>query len=166
MIFVGLGANLPSRYGAPEQTLEEAKNAIGMAGIAVLASSQTWRSAPVPLNDDPWYCNAVIAVETDRTPREVLETLQNIEKNFGREKSIRNAPRIIDLDLLVFYNVIIESVDLNVPHPRIHERAFVLIPLREIAPDWRHPVTDKTIDELIENLPTGQALVPVERDAA
>ncbi|GJL84970.1 MAG: 7,8-dihydro-6-hydroxymethylpterin-pyrophosphokina se [Micavibrio sp.] len=166
MIFVGLGANLPSRFGSPEQTLEAAKLALDRAGVTVVASSHTWRSAPVPVSDDPWYCNAVVAVETDKAPRQVLEALLAIEDDFGRQRSTLNAPRLIDLDLLAYDDEAIGETAFVLPHPRMHERAFVLLPLREITPGWRHPVLDKTIDELIEDLPADQVLKLIEEDAA
>ncbi len=166
MIYVGLGANVPSRFGSPEQTLEAVKTALSEAGLAVVASSRTWRSAPVPVSDDPWYCNAVVAVETDKAPREVLDALLAIEDDFGRERSVRNAPRLIDLDLLAYDEEVIEEAGFVLPHPRMHERGFVLLPLREIFSAWIHPVSGKTIDELIEDLPTEQQLNPIEEGAA
>ncbi|HBR67918.1 MAG TPA: 2-amino-4-hydroxy-6-hydroxymethyldihydropteridine diphosphokinase [Rhodospirillaceae bacterium] len=161
MIFVGLGANLPSRYGRPEQTVKAAIAALAAAGVEIVATSGLWRSAPVPVSDDPWYCNAVVSVRTDITSGALLEVLQNIEKDFGREDTARNAPRVIDLDLLVFNNEIIDTESLTLPHPRMHERAFVLIPLREISPEWVHPFMNKTIDEMLSVLEGEQRLVPV-----
>lgn len=161
MILVGLGANLPSRYGRPEQTVEAAIKALEAAGVEIVATSGLWRSAPVPLSDDPWYCNAVVSVRADMTAEALLGILQGIEKDFGREDNVRNAPRVIDLDLLVFNNDIVDTPALTLPHPRMHERAFVLVPLREIAPEWVHQVMNKTIDEMLSVLDGEQRLVPV-----
>ena len=165
MIFVGLGANLPSRYGRPEQTVKAAIAALAAAGVEIVATSGLWRSAPVPISDDPWYCNAVVSVRTDMTPGALLDVLQNIEKDFGRGDTVRNAPRVIDLDLLVFNNEIVDTPALILPHPRMHERAFVLMPLREIEPEWVHPLMNKTIDEMLSVLYGEQRLVPVEDGA-
>ncbi len=161
MIFIGLGANLPSRYGRPEQTVKAAIAALAAAGVEILATSGLWRSAPVPISDDPWYCNAVVSVRAGMTSSALLDVLQNIEKDFGRGDNARNAPRVIDLDLLAFNNEIADTPALILPHPRMHERAFVLVPLREISPEWVHPVMNKTIDEMLSALGDDQRLVPV-----
>ncbi|MBU0799399.1 MAG: 2-amino-4-hydroxy-6-hydroxymethyldihydropteridine diphosphokinase [Alphaproteobacteria bacterium] len=158
MIFIALGANLPSSYGQPHETLAAAITAIGAAGdIDVLAESSVWLTAPVPVSDQPWYHNAVISVDTDLSPFALLERLQDIENEFGRVRSVRNAPRLIDLDLVAFDDVILDKPELIVPHPRLHQRAFVLLPLQEIAPDWVHPLSGDTVDEIIAEIPADQS---------
>ncbi len=150
MVFIALGANLPSQFGSPEQTLEAVKPALERAGIAVVCSSGIWISAPVPASDQPWYRNTVIEVRTDLSARDLLQVLHDIEHEFGRVREERNEPRVLDLDLIDYRGEIIREEGLHVPHPRMHERGFVLYPLREISPCWEHPVLNKTIDELIE----------------
>lgn len=157
-IYIGLGANLPSKYGSPEETLKAAKEALSEVGIIVTAVSKTYCTAPVPISDDPWYHNEVIQVNTDLEPSELLQLLHKIEKDFGRVRTVVNAPRLLDLDLLAYDDYILDEVDIVVPHPRMHERAFVLYPLRDINPEWTHPKTNVRIDALIDLLPDDQEI--------
>lgn len=156
MIVIALGANLPSSFGSPRETIRNTIAEINRVGIKVLYQSPVYLTAPVPISDQPWYHNAVIGVSTDRSPHELLRTLQVIENNFGRIRTERNAPRIIDLDIVTYHNFVQSQDDLILPHPRMDERAFVLYPLRDIAPRWIHPVRKKTVQELIDDLPSGQ----------
>lgn len=161
MILIALGANLPSRYGSPYETLQAAKRAMQDKGITILSSSNTWLTAPVPLSDQPWYHNEMVRVRTELSPYQLLETLQEIENDFGRVRTVRNAPRLLDLDLVAYGDEILDRPELIVPHPRMHKRAFVLLPMREIAGSWEHPVLRVTLDDLIANLPKDQQAVPM-----
>lgn len=166
MIIIALGANLPSRFGAPLETLAAAQRALAARGLALVSASRIWLTAPVPVSDQPWYHNAVVGAETVLPPAGVLDVLQSIECDFGRVRAERNAPRILDLDLIAYHDEILEQPGLAVPHPRMHERAFVLRPMQEIAPgDWRHPVLGKTLAELVAALPEDQDARPMERAA-
>jgi len=156
LIFVALGANLPSSYGLPHETLAAAIEALGSAGMSVTARSSVWLTAPVPVSDQPWYHNAVVAVQTEQSPYALLETLQGIENEFGRVRTVRNAPRVIDLDLIAYDDNILDRPELIVPHPRLHQRGFVLLPLRELAPGWVHPVTGARLADMIAALPVDQ----------
>ena len=158
MILIGLGANLPSRYGAPEDTLRAALEALKQKDFEVLAASSIWLSAPVPVSDQPWYRNAVISVKTSFSFVEILEALQSIEMDFGRVRAERNAPRLLDLDLLAYNDEVYTDPACTVPHPRMHQRAFVLKPLQEIAPQWCHPVLGLSLPELIQAMPEGQRI--------
>lgn len=162
MIFIGLGANLPSRYGAPPETLAAAITALENAGLHITATSRIWLTAPVPISDQPWYHNAVVAIATSLPATEVLKILQTIENDFGRVREIRNEPRVLDLDLLVYNDDKIETDQLIVPHPRLHERGFVLLPLQDIAPGWTHPVLRTSLSDLISKLPEEQTAKPYE----
>ncbi len=162
MILIALGANLPSRYGAPIETLAAARDALEYKGLGITAQSSTWLTAPVPVSDQPWYHNEVVAVDTDLSPFALLEALQGIETAFGRMRTIRNAPRVLDLDLIAYHDTIISKPELIVPHPRMHKRAFVLLPLHEIAPEWMHPALGVSLDDLIQNLPKEQEAWPVQ----
>ena len=122
----------------------------------VLRASAWYRSAPVPKSDQPDFVNAVVSVETGTAPAELLQTLLGVETAFGRTRTVPNASRVLDLDLLAYNDRVVAENGLTVPHPRMNERAFVLLPLREIAPDWRHPVSGRTIETLISRLPPGQ----------
>lgn len=156
MIIIALGANLPSQFGSPRATLKHAIREIAKHGICVLYQSPIYLTAPVPLSDQPWYHNAVIGVSTDKSPVQLMQILQTIEKNFGRVRTERNAPRVIDLDIVAYHDVVMDGENLIIPHPRAHERAFVLYPLRDIAPHWIHPVSRKPISDVIEALPKNQ----------
>lgn len=158
MIVIGLGGNLPSQFGSPSGTLLAAVDALGQRAIIVRRLSPLYETAPVPVSDQPWYVNAVAAVETPLRPADLLLTLQRIEAQFGRVRTVRNAARVIDLDILDYNGQLVDEAGLKLPHPRLAERAFVLYPLRDIAPAWRHPVTGKTIDALIAELPKEQQI--------
>jgi 2-amino-4-hydroxy-6-hydroxymethyldihydropteridine diphosphokinase len=166
MILIALGANLPSRFGTPEETLHAAYRALTAKGIAVAKASRIWITAPVPASDQPDYRNAVAAVETDRDALALVRALKAIEREFGRIEAVQNAPRVIDLDLLAFHDEIHNTDELTVPHPRLHERAFVVLPLSDIAPGWRHPLLEKTTNELLKLLPQGQDARPMEAKVA
>lgn len=130
--YIALGANL----GEPERQVARAMDEIGaLAGVRVTARSSLYRTAPVGYRDQPDFINAVIALETDLTPRALLEALLAIERGHGRERQFPNAPRTLDLDILLYDGVRLQEPGLTIPHPRMHERAFVLQPLAEIAPD-------------------------------
>ncbi len=161
MILIALGANLPSRYGPPLETLAAARNAMQARGLRIVARSSTWLTAPVPVSDQPWYHNEVVAVRTALSPFTLLENLQEIENVFGRVRTVRNAPRVLDLDLIAYNDTIVSKPELIVPHPRMHKRAFVLLPLREIAPSWEHPGLGMALDDLIRDLPDGQEARPI-----
>lgn len=125
--------------------------------------SRLYRSAPVPPSDQPWYVNAVARIETDRSPRDLLALLHRIEAAYGRERREVNGARTLDLDLLAYGDVVLRGGDGApvLPHPRMHQRAFVLLPLREVAPDWHHPVLGQTVDDLIAALPPDQTAEPI-----
>lgn len=161
LILIGLGANLPSPYGEPPATLRAALDRLNQAGVKTLRRSRFWHSAPVPISDQPWYVNAVAAVETSLAPEPLLALLHEIEEEFGRVRSIVNAPRLIDLDLLAYGREIRGEGMPILPHPRLHQRAFVLRPLSDIAPGWTHPLTGSTLAEMIEDLPQDQIIDPL-----
>lgn len=164
MIYVGLGANLPSPdYGTPEATLAAALEHFAGAGIRVAARSSWYRSAPVPRSDQPWFVNGVARVESELAPRPLLSVLHGIEAAFGRVRRERWGPRIIDLDLIAFHDMVMAQEEgAEIPHPRMHERAFVLLPLAELAPDWRHPVLNRGIRDLVAALGAAQEIERLE----
>lgn len=163
MILIGLGANLPSPAGTPAKTLEAALAALGEAGVKVVARSRFYSSAPLPPSGQPFFVNAVAALATALDPAAILALLHRIEAEFGRVRGAVNAARTLDLDLLDYDGRILAGSNGApvLPHPRLHERAFVLLPLAEIAPDWRHPVLGKSVAALIAALPPGQKADPL-----
>ena len=162
MILIGLGANLPNPFfGPPPDSLEAALGAMRAAGMGLLGRSRWYRSSPRPPSAQPPYVNGVAIVEYALGPRDLLARLHRIEEEFGRRRSAPNAPRSLDLDLLAHDRRVIEEDGLIVPHPRLAGRAFVLLPLREIAPDWRHPATGQVPSELIAALPETPDATPL-----
>ena len=159
-VYIGLGANLPSpEHGTPRATLEAAMRALEAQGLAIVARSDFYESEPVPVSGQPWYLNAVVEVATDLSPAEVLALLHSVENAFGRVRAVRNEARVLDLDLLDHRGTVRDGPDSPLlPHPRLSDRAFVLMPLRDIAPQWRHPVSRRSIAELLDSLPEGQQI--------
>ena len=131
-VFVGLGSNLE----APARQLARAAGDIAaIDGVALIARSSLYASAPVGYADQPDFVNAAVHIRTELAPRALLDALQAIERRQGRQRSFRNAPRTLDLDILIHGDLQLQEAGLTLPHPRCHERAFVLLPLLEIAPD-------------------------------
>jgi 2-amino-4-hydroxy-6-hydroxymethyldihydropteridine diphosphokinase len=160
-IFIGAGANLDHpTYGSPRHTLEAAFRDLAGRGIDILQVSPWYRTAPVPASDQPWYLNAVVAVATDLPPDTLLAILHEVEQAFGRVRTVENAPRLIDLDLLDYCGEIAAGGPDRaiLPHPRLANRAFVLRPLADIAPLWRHPVSGASIQGLLAALAADQTV--------
>ena len=158
-IFIGLGANLPhERFGSPRRTLEAALAELDRKGVRTVRVSPWYRTAPVPASDQPWYVNAVAEVASDLPADALLAELHAVEAAFGRARTVPNAARPIDLDLLDYHGEIAPSGPGRaiLPHPRMIGRAFVLRPLADLAPDWCHPVTGQPIGELLAALPADQ----------
>lgn len=134
--FIGLGSNLEN----PAAQLQSALRDLGrMPQTEVLAQSSFYRSAPVGYLDQPDFCNAVAKISTELAPQQLLQHLLEIEHAHGRERTFRNAPRTLDLDVLLYDALQLDEPGLTIPHPQMHLRAFVLQPLLEIAPDWKIP---------------------------
>ena len=162
MILVGLGANLPSEFGPPQATLAAALDALAAEDLRILARSRWYRSAPVPPSGQPWFVNGVAAVATGLDPGALLALLHRVEARFGRVRGARNAARTLDLDLLAYDERVTDGPDGPVlPHPRLHERGFVLLPLAELAPAWRHPASGRSLAALIAALPPGTEAMPL-----
>ena len=162
-IIIALGANLPHRRRSPQQSLKDVLAAMPGYGLHVIARSLWYRSRPVPASDQPDFINGVILVETELEPELLLARLHEIERAFGRTRRRRNEARAIDLDLIAYGGRVIppSSGGLVLPHPRAHQRAFVLLPLRDVAPDWCHPVTGQTLAALIDLLPHPHGVEPL-----
>ena len=160
-IFLGIGANLaPEGYPDPRAGCLAAIDSLAGEGILMLAISPWYRAAPVPASDQPWYQNAVVEVETGLTPERLMDVLHDCELRFGRVRIRRNEPRVLDIDLIDFRGLVRDAPPV-LPHPRMHQRGFVLRPLADLAPEWIHPATGAPISELIDGLDPSEE---IERD--
>jgi 2-amino-4-hydroxy-6-hydroxymethyldihydropteridine diphosphokinase len=159
VILIGIGGNLESaRFGPPRNTLNAALAVLKADRIKILRRSGWYRTEPVPRSDQPWFINAVASLATEPGADELLMALQAIETRFGRVRGEPNAPRVVDLDILDYQGEVRNTPALCLPHPRLHQRRFVLAPIAEIAPNWRHPILSLTAAQLLARLPCGQQI--------
>ena len=151
--YLSLGSNLGDRAA----NLREALAHLDVAG-RLLAVSAFYETQPVDVPDQPWFLNCVAAIETDKTPRELLQLALRVEAAMGRLRMREKGARKIDIDVVLFGEHVVKEPGLSIPHPAMHPRRFVLEPLVEIAPEARHPALGKTAKELLAELPVGQAV--------
>jgi 2-amino-4-hydroxy-6-hydroxymethyldihydropteridine diphosphokinase len=160
---IALGANLPGPAGSPESTVAAAAERLASLG-RITARSSLYSTAPVGIADQPRFLNAVIALETRLAPRDLLNALLAIERSFGRDRtaSVPGGPRILDLDILFYDGITLSEHGLEIPHPRLAQRAFVLIPLNEIDSQLRDPRTGRTVSQLLARLSSGRTQLTQE----
>ncbi|MEM6901877.1 MAG: 2-amino-4-hydroxy-6-hydroxymethyldihydropteridine diphosphokinase [Pseudomonadota bacterium] len=157
MKLIALGSNLPHpEIGPPLAVVEAACTALEQAGATILAQSRWYETHPVPVSDQPNFINGVVQVAFNGEAEALLTVMHGIEDSLGRQRSVRNAARIVDLDLLAFEQQLCEQPSLILPHPRLHERRFVLQPIVDIDPSWRHPSIGKTAAMLLQALPPAE----------
>jgi 2-amino-4-hydroxy-6-hydroxymethyldihydropteridine diphosphokinase len=148
VVYIGIGSNLGDR----KHNCLKAIELLGENGIVVKKRSSMYETKPWGIEDQPRFINMAVETETDIEPQRLLRILKDIEKQLGRTETQRWGPRIIDLDILLYGSLVLKENGLEIPHPLMHERDFVLKPLSEIAPEVRHPVIGKTVKELMESL--------------
>jgi 2-amino-4-hydroxy-6-hydroxymethyldihydropteridine diphosphokinase len=169
--YIGMGANLASPAGPPEATLAAAAERLASLG-RIAGRSSLYSTEPVGFADQPRFINAVVSLETDLAPGALLDSLLALEREFGRDRSaaVLNGPRTLDLDILMMGDLCICESGLEIPHPRLAERTFVLIPLNEVAPQAVEPRHRKTVAQLLQTLlehseSEAHAVVPIQNDA-
>jgi 2-amino-4-hydroxy-6-hydroxymethyldihydropteridine diphosphokinase len=156
---IALGGNLPGAWPSVREALAAALERVGQAGFDVLIVSRWWRSAAWPDPADPPFLNGVALARTALTPAAAMAALHRIEAAFGRDRLAPNAPRTLDLDLIALGRTVLDGAVI-LPHPRAADRLFVMGPLAEIAPDWRHPLSGETAEVLASRAVIGQDAVP------
>lgn len=153
LVYLSLGSNMGDRAAY----LNAAVDGLSKLGH-VVATSSLYETEPVEFTAQPWFLNCAVALDTEKMPKQLLNAILELEQQMGRRRQQSKGPRPIDIDILLFGNSIIDAKELTIPHPAMHERRFVLEPLAEIAPDARHPEFKRTVRELRDALPLGQAV--------
>lgn len=148
LVYLGIGSNLGQR----EENCLKAIELLGKKGIIIIKRSSLYRTEPWGVREQPDFINMVVEAETELSPDDLLRVIKEIEREMGRVETFRWGPRIIDIDILLYNDMVYEGPELRIPHPLMHEREFVLIPLCEIAPEKIHPVLKRTMNELRQGL--------------
>ena len=148
-IFLGLGSNIGDR----ERNLRMAVERLTSREVRILHISRIYETEPLDYKDQAWFLNQVVEAETTLFPMQLLTRIGRVERELGRTRTLRKGPRTIDIDILFYGTAIMETARLEVPHPRIAERRFVLAPLAELAPDLRHPGTHRNVRQMLESAP-------------
>jgi 2-amino-4-hydroxy-6-hydroxymethyldihydropteridine diphosphokinase len=156
--YIGIGSNLGDK-------LENCRRAISAVAAEeknrIVRCSSFYKTEPVGKKDQDWFVNAALAVETSLLPRELLDLLLAVETDLGRERRERWGPRVIDLDILFYGDRVVHEPGLEIPHPRVQDRRFVLVPMQEIAPDLVHPLLRRSVAELLSSLNEGDRVLPL-----
>ncbi|TAM84136.1 MAG: 2-amino-4-hydroxy-6-hydroxymethyldihydropteridine diphosphokinase [Acidobacteria bacterium] len=157
-VFLSLGSNLGDRSG----NIERALDALGASGFEVRRVSSFYRTEPVEFRQQPWFVNCVAEVGTELLPLQLLKAIQKVERGLGRRPTFSKGPRKIDIDILLYENVVVRSAALNIPHEGMSGRRFVLVPLRELEPGLRHPVSDRTVGEMLNETADASQVIRID----
>jgi len=158
-VFIGIGSNLDDKCGNCSRALDALA---AKREITLLLASSLYDTEPYGDIEQDWFVNSVAKVETELNPFDLLKLLKTIESDFGRTRNIKGGPRTLDLDMLFYDNLVLSQDQLTIPHPLCHERAFVLIPLMEIAPHFIHPVLKMSVIKLLNALNDGKMVQPLQ----
>lgn len=150
--YISFGANLPFQRKSPAQTILKAMQALDHYDLQLVTASSLWSSPAWPDPSMPEFCNAVALYMSHLSPLRLMNQLGKCEITFGRKRDVRNAPRTLDVDLISYGEVLSNTRRVKIPHPRVHERPFVLLPLQQIAPDWICPLSNRALGELLVDL--------------
>lgn len=153
IVYLGLGSNV----GDSESLLQSALDALNTPDLKLIRVSSIYETEPIGLREQRWFLNLAAEFETDLFPKQLLHRIQKVEKSLGRMRTVRDGPRTIDIDILLYGNAVVQTGELEIPHPRFRERRFTLAPLAELNPGLRDPVTRKTVSEMLAGL-KGQAI--------
>ena len=156
-IYISLGSNIGDRA----ENIARAVAALALHAVRVTRQSSLYETEPVEFRNQDWFLNCVVEAETDLMPRELMHALLEIERALGRRRRVPKGPRLIDIDILLFGSSIVRTPELEIPHPRMADRRFVLVPFNEIAPAARHPLLKKTIAELLADTPDRSEVRPL-----
>lgn len=158
IVYLSLGSNVGDRAANLNSAIER------LRGLGTIEKVSTfYETEPVEFTAQPWFLNCALKLDTEKMPKQLLAGILDVEQQMGRRRTQKKGPRAIDIDILLFGNSIIDTKGLTIPHPAMHERRFVLEPLAEIAPEVRHPVFKRTVRELRDALPLGQAVRRLNR---
>jgi 2-amino-4-hydroxy-6-hydroxymethyldihydropteridine diphosphokinase len=149
-VYLGLGSNIGDREGNLQRAIEELEAA---PGLRIVRTSPVYETEPVDYTRQAWFLNQVAEAETELFPMQLLARVGRVERALGRVRGIPKGPRTIDIDILFFGRAVVKTVKLTIPHPAIAQRRFALAPLADLAPDLRHPVTRKTVREMLDAAP-------------
>ena len=154
MKILALGSNLSYKKNSPKQNIELAYEILKDHNIKVLKKSNLYQTEAYPNKSDPLFCNSAISIETNLGPNELPKNILQVEKKFGRERNKKNSPRTLDIDIISYDKLILEEKNLKIPHPHLHKRPFVFLPVNDLDDSWMHPVYLKTIKEIIKEFDT------------
>ena len=148
-VYLALGSNRGDRLANLRRAMEE----LGKAGVKVQRASSFYKTEPVDFRPQAWFLNCAVEASTEFMPLQLLKAVKAVERALGRRPGVNKGPRPIDIDILLYENVVVRTAALTIPHARMNERRFVLVPLRELAPAARHPVSRRTVAEMLQDSP-------------